>query len=229
MGTAATILTRAGVLLFDDEHIRWPLAELADWLDEGVKSIIKVKPGAHTEQIVLPLARGTSQKVPQDARVVQLIDILCNEPNEDGGGGRAIRSTARSSLDASEPSWHDPSYVPYRRQVRQYVYDSTLPFDFYVYPGNDGTGRVRAVASTLPPTVSGQVEAGSTNIAAYEIPHGLPEQYDDVLLDYVLYRANLKDDTAAQPARATLHYQAFSASLGYQAQTEAAAPSGGGR
>lgn len=228
MTFASVVLKRASGLLFDEDFARWSLLELADWLDEGVKALVSVKPSVSSRQIELSLGRGTRQTLPADGRILQLLDILRNAGGVNGSAGRAIRPTTRSELDSNEPRWHDAAYVPFRREVRQYVHDPALPDEFYVYPGNDGTGKVLAAVSVLPNSIAGRVTGDTGLLASWDIEIGLSEQYDAALLDYVLYRANLKEDTAAAPARATLHYQAFAGYLGYQAQAQSTSGKAGG-
>jgi hypothetical protein len=228
MTFASVVLKRASGLLFDEDFARWSLLELADWLDEGVKALVSVKPSASSHQVELSLVRGTKQTLPSGSRIVQLLDILRNAGGSNGSAGRAIRPTTRSELDSNEPRWHDAACVPFRREVRQYVHDPALPDEFYVYPGNDGTGRVLAAVSVLPESVVSRLKDDPNVLTTWNIEIGVSEQYDSALLDYVLYRANLKEDTAAAPARATLHYQAFAGFLGYQAQAQSTSGKAGG-
>ncbi|MFC3074912.1 phage adaptor protein [Shinella pollutisoli] len=225
MIVASDIMTKAGVQLLDEDHIRWPLAELAGWINEGVQAIVLAKPSASCTTVALPLQKGTRQILPDaidDKATLQLVGINRNlkgaaEPRE---GGRAIRTAARALLDAQEPNWHDPSYVPFRREVRQVIYDENVPTEFYVYPGNDGTGLVEAAVSTLPPPVAPAPDADPDALASWLAPVGLADPYSGPLLDYVLSRCHQKDDTAADGVKAQSHYQLFAAALGIKVQSE---------
>ncbi len=228
MTFASAVFKRASGLLFDEDFARWSLHELAEWLDEGVKTLVSVKPSASSRQVELSLVRGTRQTLPADLRIVQLLDIMRNAGGSNGSAGRAIRPTTRSELDSNEPRWHDAGYVPFRREVRQYVHDPALPDEFYVFPGNDGTGKVLAAVSILPESIASRLSGEPDVLASWNIEIGLHEQYDGALMDYILYRANLKEDTAGAPARATLHFQAFAGFLGYQAQAQSTSGKAGG-
>lgn len=223
---ASKIIKDAAVILIDDEFIRWPVRELAGWLDHGVLSIITVKPSASSETISLSLVRGTKQTLPNDQRIRQLLDLMRNLGGTNGAAGRAIRSVARSELDGNEPNWHDPRYVPFRKEVRQFVFDEALPREFYVVPGNDGTGVVEAAVATLPERVVDRVTENITDIASYDVEIGIGDEYEPALLDYVLYRAFSKEDPAAAPQRAVTHYQAFATAIGLQSQVESATSPG---
>lgn len=49
------IITRCGILLLDEEHIRWPKSELIDWINEGIGEIINLRPAAGSKTAVMPL------------------------------------------------------------------------------------------------------------------------------------------------------------------------------
>ncbi|AAL49590.1 unknown [Sinorhizobium phage PBC5] len=225
MPKASEIMRLAGIQLLDEDHIRWPLIELADWVNEGVKAIVLAKPSASSKSAAIQLVKGTHQTLPgtiDGKATLQLIGINRNlvsaaEPRQ---GLRAIRTCARDVLDAQEPNWHTASYVPFRKEVRQVIYDENLPTEFYVYPGNDGSGFVEAAFSFLPTSVKVANGADPEKIASWDIDVGLPEPYSVPLLDYVLYRCHQKDDTAADLGKATSHYQLFATAVGIKVQSE---------
>lgn len=223
---ANKIITDASIILMDVDFVRWPVKELAGWLDHGVLTIITVKPSASSETMSLSLARGTKQMLPNDQRIRQLLDIMRNLGGANGAAGRAIRSVSRSELDGNEPNWHDPRYVPFRKEVRHFVFDETLPREFYVVPGNDGTGTVEAAVATLPERVVDRVTTNVDDIESYNVEVGIGDEYEPALLDYVLYRAFSKEDLAAAPQRAVTHYQAFATAIGLQTQVEQATSPG---
>lgn len=223
---ARKIITDASIILVDTDFVRWPMRELAGWLDHGVLSIITVKPSASSETIELSLDRGTKQTLPNDQRIRQLLDVMRNLGGSNGAAGRAIRSVSRSELDGNQPNWHDPRYVPFRKEVRHFVFDEALPREFYVVPGNDGTGSVEAAVATLPERVTDRVTGDVDVLESYEIDVGIGDEYEPALLDYVLYRAFSKEDPAASPQRAVTHYQAFATAIGLQTQVETATSPG---
>ncbi len=218
---AKELMRRAGVQLLDEEHVRWPLPELATWIDEGVSAIVVAKPSAASVTMSFDVAKGTKQRLPDDQGIVQLLDITRNlNVSADGAGGRMIRPTTRSQLDTQMPRWHDPSYQPFQAEVRQFVFDELLPREFYVFPGNNGTGIVEIVVSQLPPTVVSQATGDTSLLATWAVPVGLPDEYQAALLEYLLYRAFDKEDPASAPNRAVTHYQAFATAVGIKSQVE---------
>lgn len=221
---ASEIMTKAGILLLDEDHIRWPLDELAGWINEAVRAVILAKPSAGSKTVALPLVKGTHQILPPsiDGReTLQLVGINrnLNSAAEPRAAGRAIRTAARALIDAQEPNWHDASYVPFRREVRQVIFDENVPTEFYVYPGNDGNGVVEAAVALLPAPVT--AAGGDPDlIQTWAVSTGLAEPYGGPLVDYVVSRSHMKDDTAADTAKAMSHYQLFATALGIKVQAE---------
>lgn len=218
-------MERAGILLNDEEHVRWPLPELADWINEGVRAVLIAKPSALSKTRIISLAPGTWQQVPQNGdypRPLMLLEIRRNvrDPADRASGGRVVTPVSMTVLDAQAPNWHDPKHVAFRREARHYVYDEAVPLEFYVYPGNDGHGHVEAALSMLPAPLA--ASGPPDDLASYQGDVGLPEPYSGPLLDYVVFRANSKDDDGAQPGRAMAAYQQFATAVGIKVQVEGA-------
>lgn len=219
------IMEAAFILLQDDDHIRWPLPELARWINEGVRALLLAKPSAHSGTRVLSLGEGTLQHIPTVAgqpTPLQLLDITRNllDADEPRRGGRIVKATSQAALDAINPNWHDPRHERYRRDVRHFIFNEESPLDFYVYPGNDGTGVVEAVVSTLPAALAAEGDDGALESYAGDI--GLPALYQPPLVDYVCYRAHSKDALTGNAALAQLHYQQFATAIGLKIQVEGA-------
>jgi hypothetical protein len=210
MGTILTdsILSRAQEELNDDEGVRWLPARLVDFLNEGQRAIVELKPTAYVVGQSVQLAAGTTQALPSGG--VQLIDIPRNMGLDGATPGRAIRIVKRTLLDAKAPRWHQAEADP---EVRHFMYDADIPKRFLVYPPQpaSGQGYVEVLMAAIPPATGlGQ-------------PIAVDDIYDSALLDYVLYRAFAKDtEFAADQGRSGAHYQAFAAQLGAKIKAEAA-------
>lgn len=227
MPTGADIMQPAAALLNDEEHVRWPLPEMAGYINDGVKAIVLAKPSASTQSIILELVAGTLQSVPQDGTPTRLmlLSVVRNlKTTADGPriGDRIITTVARDLLDAQDPYWHDKSRTPHQRQVRHAIYDEATPLQFYVYPGNDGTGIVEANVSTLPAPLTPAAGKDPLTLAAWTGSVGLPEPYSVPLKEYLLYRCQSKDDTGANVGRAQAHYQLFANAIGLKITVEGA-------
>jgi len=221
MPTGQEIMVRAGVLLQDEAHVRWPLTELADWINQAQRAIVLAKPSACSGTSVLALDRGTLQTIP--AEHLALLDVnrnILGDGSDRTLGGRAIRAAKRELIDSQEPRWHDGTIVRFQREVRNFIFDEQNPREFYVYPGNDGNGRVEAVTSRSPTALVADGDAEAE--ASYAATLALPAPYDVPIVDYVLSRAYAKDDVTGNAGLSQLHYQQFATAIGLKIQVEGA-------
>jgi hypothetical protein len=219
---ASDIISRAQIVVQDMTGVRWPLAELLQWLNDGQRELVVYKPTATATTAVLPLQAGTLQVAGADdlaiLRIVRNIKVPVSNPRI---GGRACRAVAREVLDAQHPSWHDPSVFPYAREARHFCFDEVDPKAFYVFPGNDGTGALEVVVSRLPAPLELPPGADADNAVSYRLPLGVPDIYANCLLDYVLFRAYAKDaDHPANAERSAKHYELFTSPLVAKVQNE---------
>jgi hypothetical protein len=103
-------------------------------------------------------------------------------------------------MDSQNPNWHTSTASP---TVQNYVYDPQQPGDFYVYPPNDGTGKIQLMYAVMPD----EMASLSTTLVVQDL-------YQTALYDYVMYRAHQKDsDYAAGMSVAMTYWQSFAAYL----------------
>ena len=215
---AKDTLARARTILQDETSVRWPLPELCGWLNDGLREIAALKPSAFAATQDLVLVEGVKQSLP--AGVGRLLRPISNAPF--AGADRYPRTpvtvTDQALLDAVTPDWHADRRKA--QQVRHVMFDEASPRTFYVYPPNDGTGRLRAVVSVIPAQV---VASGSpTAIDSYGAEVPIEDTYANLLLDYILYRAFSKDaQFASSIQRAAAHFQQFTNGMGVQVGAEA--------
>lgn len=194
---ASAILTRARDVLIDTGATRWTDPELLRWLNDGQRTIVMAVPSANSKRQTLSLAAGTRQAVP--ATSYMLLGCDRNNGAADGSApGRAVRQVDRAMLDTFNPDWHSATK---QAVVQCYVYDPATPLVYHVSPPNDGTGFLDVVTSELPT----EITATNQNISVDDI-------YQTPLVDYVLYRAFLKDSDYATVQTV---YQAKSLAQGY--------------
>ncbi len=221
MSIAAQALIRRVVeTLQDTTSIRWPVAELVRYLNDGQREIIVHRPDAMVTNASVSLASGTKQSLP--ANGAKLIDVVRNS----AGNKRAIRMCAREILDAQSPGWHNLSGV---NEIVHFMFDPRDPKVFYVYPPAAVSGAaVDLVYSALPTDIA--EPAAGTDFAAVTGNISVPDIYSNALQDYVLYRAYTKDSQyAGNEARAQARYAAFANALGIEIKaTVAVAPSAAG-
>ena len=221
MSIAAQALIRRVVeTLQDTTSIRWPVAELVRYLNDGQREIIVHRPDAMVTNASVSLASGTKQSLP--ANGAKLIDVVRNS----AGNKRAIRMCAREILDAQSPGWHNLSGVT---EIVHFMFDPRDPKVFYVYPPAAVSGAAVDLVNSALPTDIAEPAAG-TDFAAVTGNISVPDIYSNALQDYVLYRAYTKDSQyAGNEARAQARYAAFANALGIEIKaTVAVAPSAAG-
>ncbi|MCV9910187.1 hypothetical protein OIV19_21565 [Brucella sp. HL-2] len=218
MLSASKIMSRARILLTDEESTRWPLSELAEWINEAVKTILIAKPSASTDTRVIPLERGTKQHWPTDGeRTPVMFMKAIRNILPDGRPGKALTPVDLIAMNAIEPNWHDERRP--RKQADHYIYDEQNPDEFFIYPANDGSGKIEILLACIPPVIT--AKGDEYELDSYQQDIGLLETYEAPVLDYVIYRAQSKDATGGSAALASSHYTLFAQAIGIKTQVEA--------
>lgn len=221
--TVRDIISNASTVLVDGGGVRWPYAELLQWVNLAVSEIAVLKPSATAETIEIALVKGTLQALPPTHHMLLAVhrNLVSVSSSPDGrAGGRAITTIQRDELDAQIPNWHDPSVLPYSQTVMHVIDHPSDPEAFFVAPGNNGTGIIEVLASRMNDPIP--VPASPELLASYQIAVPLNDAYETAVLDYVLYRAFSKDMAIpSAAARAQAHFTQFSTALGIKATTEA--------
>tara|TARA_R100001163_G_scaffold29218_1_gene23304 strand:+ start:450 stop:1160 length:711 start_codon:yes stop_codon:yes gene_type:complete len=212
--TGANLITRAQDTLQDTTSVRWPEAELLRYINDAQREIVNFRPEASSKTANLQLVTGTLQSLPTEG--LRLIKVTRNMSDASGGatGARAIRLVSVDILNTQEPDWNNPSVsgdAAHGTNVKHYVFDEDDPRRFYVYPGVSGNAYVEIVYSKSP------TDLGNTSATI-----DLDDTYGNAIVDYVLFRAYLKDaEYAGNQQRAGQHYQLFTTSLGQGAGAQA--------
>jgi len=209
--TGTNLLDRIRDTLQDTTSVRWTEAELLNYINDAQREIVNFRPESSATTTNVQLVTGTKQTLPSGG--FRLIKITRNMSDASGGatGKRAIRIVNVDILNTQEPDWHDGNVSTHGTTVKHYVFDDDDPRNYYVYPGVSGNAYVEIVYSAAPTDLS----AASETISVDDI-------YANAIIDFVLYRAYMKDaEYAGNSQRASTHYQLFTASIGQggQAQT----------
>jgi hypothetical protein len=211
--TGANIITRVQDTLQDTTSVRWPEAELLRYINDAQREIVNFRPDASSKTANVQLVTGTLQSLPTEG--LRLIKVTRNMSDASGGatGARAIRLVNVDILNTQEPDWNNPGVggdAAHGTTVKHYVFDDDDPRKFYVYPGVAGNAYVEIVYSKSPTDLS----ATSSTIDVDDI-------YGNAIVDFVLYRAYMKDaEYAANNQRASTHYQLFTTSIGQGGQSQ---------
>lgn len=199
----------------DVDHVRWPLAEISSWMNQGAGIIAKTNPRAAAQYLTLTLGAGARQDlrtIDATKAWIRLHELVCNMNGTDPTGD-TIRQVARSALDSVFKSWRKTASGS---AVKEYTVDEREPFTFDVYPPVSAGTKVYALASVQPVKFCVLNADGSALQTATEtIP--LADGYEVPLMDYTLFRMFSKD--ANDPnyvARAAAHLQVFQAAMGVE-------------
>lgn len=185
------------------EHTRWPLINLFEYTTEALEQIAVVKPELFVEIKVVQLRLGAEQIIPDSFG--KLLDIPVNI-NSDGTRGSDI-------LEASfllMRGFNKPICQNGGAKVGSYMVNPRNPRGFIVSPP----------AASYPPQYvqlmgQGRVKAVTATTERLYMPGGAVEDYFNCLLDWVLYRAFMKDtESQSSLQRANIHYKAFFTGLG---------------
>lgn len=201
---AQSIIRRVVETMQDNTSVRWPVAELVRYLNDGQREVVLYRPDSMVTNATIALASGAKQALPSNGS--KLIDVIRNT----SGTKRSVRMTVRNILDTQSPNWYNLTGVT---EILHYMYDPRDPKVFYVYPPAAASGAsVEVVYSAYPTDITEPADGALYSAVAGNI--SLPDIYGNVLADYILYRAYTKDsEYAGNAQRAQAHYAAFQAAL----------------
>ena len=214
---AQQIIRRCVETLQDTTSIRWPVAELVRYLNDGQREVVLYRPDAMTTNATVTCVAGTRQTLP--ANGAKLIEVIRNA--RAAGTKRAVRMVNREILDAQMPGWHTLAGAD---DVLHFMYDPRDPRVFYVYPPATTNTQLDIVYAAYPTDIVEPADGSLYTAVTGNI--SLPDIYGNVLQDYILYRAYTKDsEYAGNGQRAQAHYAAFANALGIEIKaTVAVAP-----
>lgn len=198
---ASRPISQARILLSDPDGVRWTDAELLSWLNGGQLQIVAVRPDAKATKTDLTLAAGVEQSIP--AGGTRLLDVIRNV------GGRAITLISRDQLNEFDPDWYAGRAGT---AVKHYMFDESDPKAFEVYPPASAGMKVRLLYAAIP----ADCDDLNDDIALDDI-------YEGALIDWICYRAWIKDgDTAPDAQRAANALSTFMQALGGKTQSDQA-------
>ena len=214
---AQQIIRRCVETLQDTTSIRWPVAELVRYLNDGQREVVLYRPDAMTTNATVTCVAGTRQTLPADG--AKLIEVIRNA--RAAGTKRAVRMVNREILDAQMPGWYAMAGVD---DVLHFMYDPRDPRVFYVYPPATTNTQLDIVYAAYPTDIVEPADGATYTAVTGNI--SLPDIYGNALQDYILYRAYTKDSEYAGNGQcAQAHYAAFANALGIEIKaTVAVAP-----
>lgn len=197
---ASAIISDAQIVLQDATGVRWDdLDELLHWLNDAQKLVAAVRPDSSTVTAAFTCVAGTRQTLPEGATA--LVDVVRNST------GNAVRKVPRDLMDAHRPAWHTETAAA----TKHFMYDPRLPREFYVYPPAVADASLTIRYQGTP----AEMDALSDTI-------GVDDMYRPALVDYVVWRALLKDtDQPDLIQRAAAHQAAYERFLGVKSAGDA--------
>ncbi len=202
---ASSIIDKARIILNDPNGTRWGEAELLDWLNDGQKEAVRVKPDINPVTTVIRLVTGTRQTLSG----IVFIDVIRNMGEDTTTPGKAARKIIKGTLDEMLPGWHSS---PESSEVTFACAEINNPRVFYVYPPQPSSnqGSLEVVQSEIP-----------IKIPTIDDPITINDVYETALIDYVLSRAFGKDaEYAAEGDKAMTYYQKFISAIASQDRAE---------
>ena len=214
--TGTNIIDRARLTLQDSSGVRWTDAELLIYINDAQREIVNFRPEATATHSNVQLSTGTEQTLPSGG--LRLIKVTRNMSGtaSDATGAKSIRIVEEDLLNSIEPDWHDPTVTgssAHGSIIKNYLFDPDDPKKFYVYPGvaSGSNAYVELIYSKLP-----------TDLSSVSSTIDLEDTYGNAILNFVLYRAYLKDaEFAGNQQRTATHYQLFIGSISGGGNAEA--------
>lgn len=208
--SARSVIQRVVDTLQDPTSIRWPVAELVRYLNDGQREIKLHRPDSVRASGDIALKPGSRQNLPAGAD--KLIEIWRNNSTS---SQRAVQLVDRRILDDQTPGWHKLTGVT---EILHYCYDPRVPTEFFVFPPAAASGAVVLAAYSVNPTNISEADLDGklyTSVPLTDI--AVIDALANCLQDYILYRAYTKDsEYAGNGNRAQAHYASFANALGIE-------------
>jgi hypothetical protein len=211
-----TVLDSITDITKDVDHVRWPLTEIARWLNQAQSQIASLHPRAAADYYTLELVAGARQDlrtIDADVSWVRLHDLVCNVSGSDPTGA-TIRRVSRPALDFAFRTWRAKAATA--TAVKEFSMDERSPFVFDVWPPVVAGTKVLGLASVRPGEVC-VLNSGGTALANVNETIGLADGFEVPMIDYALFRMFSKDANDPNYAqRAGMHLQAFNFAMGVE-------------
>jgi len=180
-------------------------AKWLEYLNSAFKAIANARPDILVTTSNYALVTGSYQALPEDG--VRLIDITRNKGVAGTTEGSPVTKADREDLEAVNPEWHSNVQAS-GIEVSAYCYDARYPRIFYIYPAITAPTYVELIYSFI------------YSVDAYDDHVYVSSNFDEALVDYMLYMAYSMDDDSVQNRELSIKYlNKFYQELGMQAQT----------
>ena len=170
----------------DDAPYRFSTADLLQYSNDALDQMVSLRPEVFHTEGRIQCVEGTMQSVDfNDARALVLVRRIKDGP--------ALLPIVRSVLDLFNPSWHTDPQGP----AENWMLVENDPVRFLVYPAAPA-GQVLEVLYVRNP----QTYTADQDVA-------IPQVYLDAVADYIVHRAEMRDDEHVNSQRAAQFYSSF--------------------
>lgn len=193
--TPRDIIKQARYLTQDTDSVvpRQTDAELLSYVNEALREACVLRPDLFSAIGDMTCTPGQCEQAIRFIDAVSLLDVLCIH------GGHAVTPMDRQAMDLFKPNWRLDAAAAAKHWT-------PLPGDslsFLIYPPAPA-GQVLDVRYVRNPAT----------YALDDVMGDLPLAYQPALADYLVYRAESKDDEHVLTQRAAAHYAAFKTKFG---------------
>ena len=228
MSTGQDIVDEVRSQLNDEDvtNLRWTDAEFLRYVNSGQRQVVIFVPEANIieAQITIVADSGSRQTIPSDG--VKFIKVSANFDTVDTVRGPAIRRVELNALDSAFSEWdyrtisatgEQPNVPNFESEFtdvyyEHYAHDSREPKVYYLYPRprNLFAFDIMLVYSQLP-----------ADLTALSDPVVLTDEYQNAMVDYVIYRALSKDNRyGVDDEKRRALWNMFKLTLGMKVQQE---------
>ena len=188
--TPQTIITEARDILNDTDSAgyRQTDAELLRYVNDGMKEVSRVNPSLFTTLGDLICTAGAVEQTVTFLGAQMVTDVVCIH------NGAAVIQSNMDALDKFLPSWRTATAGAAVNWMRK----PNDPLRFFIYPPAPASQTLDVMYISNP-----------TELAIGDTISEIPAAMQPALVDYVVYRAESKDDEHIASGRATSYFQAF--------------------
>jgi len=199
-------------LIIDPDGDRWSDDEIMSWLHSGYNQIGIHRPDSHTALITHVCSAGALQTLDPSLNGPLLLSVKRNiltDVNGNETSGTPVHLVSYELADSLIDTWYQTP-AESDGQVIEYMYDDRIQDKFYVYPNATNTTKLEILVSTIPAEHTDTSELIPINV-----------RYIEPLIDYVIYRAYLRDsDSTHSSEMANRYLQSFANTLGIKLSVE---------
>lgn len=188
--TPRTIITLARSLYNDEDAAMYRISDEAAllYVNDGLKELSRLAPRFFIQTGEYTCIENQTEQAVTFSDAQAIYDVIRVK------NGRAILPMDLPAMNRFSPNWNTETAAEAKNWAR-YAED---PLRFYIYP----KAPIDQVLEVL------YVRTPADYTATQEISE-VPETMSPALADYVVYRAESRDDEHAVSGRATAHYQSF--------------------